>query len=274
MKTTGAENTWCPGCGNFGILTAMNKAVEKLAEKGVLQEELVMVTGIGCHGKIFDYLGLNGFYGLHGRAVPLAEGIKLGNPRLKVIVFSGDGDSWGEGLAHTLFAAKRNIDITHICHNNGVYALTTGQSTPLSKKGFKGKSTPKGNPEEPFNPLRLIAEAGAGFIARGYCMKIDHLADLIVKAVMHKGYSYVDVLQVCKTYNDLYAVYNKSVEAFDDVPDSESALKMMVPDGKVPIGIFREQDKEIFTSALGGKNPVEQHKKRDERLSSIRKILG
>jgi Pyruvate:ferredoxin oxidoreductase and related 2-oxoacid:ferredoxin oxidoreductases, beta subunit len=132
---TYAENTWCPGCGNFGILNAIRNAIPILEEKGIKRENIVITAGIGCHAKIFDYLNLSGFYGLHGRNCSNSEGIKIANPDLKVINFSGDGNGLGEGLAHTIFAAKRNQDMTFILHNNSVYALTTGQFSPLTEKG-------------------------------------------------------------------------------------------------------------------------------------------
>jgi 2-oxoglutarate/2-oxoacid ferredoxin oxidoreductase subunit beta len=153
---TNAENTWCPGCGNFGILTAVKKAILKLEEKGIPKENIAISAGIGCSAKIFDYLNLSGVYSLHGRDIATVQGIKIANPDLKVITFSGDGNAMGEGLSHVLFAAKRNADITVLMHNNGVYALTTGQFTPVTKKGWKGPSTPKGSVEEPFNALTLL----------------------------------------------------------------------------------------------------------------------
>ncbi len=142
---TYAKNTWCPGCGNFSILNAMKAVLAQLDEEGFPIEKVVLVWGIGCHGKIVDYLNVNSFYSIHGRTLPVATAIKLANPDLKVICFSGDGDSLAEGLDHLIFAAKRNIDITLILHDNRVYGLTTGQYTPTSPLGFKGKSTPRGN---------------------------------------------------------------------------------------------------------------------------------
>jgi len=175
---TGAEITWCRNCGNFGIMGALGAAINELTDSIPL-EKFVMVTGIGCHGKIFDYVDINGFYSLHGRAIATASGIKLANEDLKVICFVGDGYGYGEGLEHLIFAAKRNIDITVIVHDNRSYSLTTGQFTPTSALDFKGKSTPKGPPEDPINPISLLMEAGATFVARGYSGYIDHLKDII-----------------------------------------------------------------------------------------------
>ena len=159
--STDAEITWCSGCGNFGIINAFKKAVKKLEEQGIRRNRLMISSGIGCHGKIYDYLKLSGLYSIHGRSMATIQGMKFANPDLKVVAFAGDGDAYGEGIAHMIFAAKRNADITVVVHNNGAYALTTGQFSPTSKKGFKNPSRPEGNIEEPLNPLSLLLEAGA-----------------------------------------------------------------------------------------------------------------
>ena len=149
------KNTWCPGCGNFPILTAFKNAISSLIKEGTKEEEIVLVSGIGCSSKIIDYINLNSFSSLHGRPLVSAEGIKMSNPKLKVIVFAGDGGTYNEGISHLIHAAKRNIDVTLLVHNNRTFALTTSQFTATSPKGFKGKSTPEGSVESPFNPLEL-----------------------------------------------------------------------------------------------------------------------
>jgi 2-oxoglutarate/2-oxoacid ferredoxin oxidoreductase subunit beta len=206
---TSAKNTWCPGCGNFSILSAMRNVLAELDGEGFPIENVVLVAGIGCHAKIVDYMNVNSFYSIHGRALPVATAIKLANPDLKVICFSGDGDSLAEGLDHLIFAAKRNIDITLILHDNRVYGLTTGQYTPTSPLGFKGKSTPAGSRERPLNPPDLMLASGAYFIARGYTHGIEHLQKIFREAILHKGFSFVDVLQVCVSYFNMYESYNK-----------------------------------------------------------------
>ncbi len=213
---TSAKNTWCPGCGNFAILNALKVVLKQLHEEDTGLENVVLVSGIGCHAKIVDYVKVNSFYSLHGRVVPVAEGIKLARPGVKVIGFSGDGDSYGEGLAHLMFAAKRNIDITMIIHNNRVYGLTTGQYTPTSPLGFKGKSTPKGTLESPLNPLEVMLSCKAGFIARAYTHGIELLKSILREAIRHKGFSLVDVLQVCVTFNNMYEYYTKKVYELKD----------------------------------------------------------
>ena len=274
--STTTEVTWCPGCGNFGILTAVKKAVKILEEHGIKKDRLIISSGIGCHGKIFDYLNLSGLYSLHGRSIATIQGIKLANPDLKVIDFAGDGDALGEGISHLLFAAKRNADITVIIHDNGTYALTTGQFSPTSEKGFKSPSSPTGNIEEPFNPLTLIMEVGATFVARGYAGKIDHLADLMVKAVEHEGFSFIDVLQPSVVFNDTFKEYNRRVEILEKIPGSyEEAIKLVKEKGeKLPIGIFYQTTKPIFHRELYGEwNPVKNRLNRDERLERIKHFL-
>jgi 2-oxoglutarate ferredoxin oxidoreductase subunit beta len=273
--TTYCENTWCPGCGNFGIFNSAKAAVRQLEAKGVGRGELFMCAGIGCHGKIFDYLAVSGFYGLHGRTVATAQGIKLANPSLKVVAFCGDGDAYGEGLEHLLFAAKRNSEMALIVHNNGVYGLTVGQFTPVSTKGFKGPSSPRGSVEEPLNPLALMLEAGATFVARGYSGKPAHLTDLIARAILHEGLAYVDVLQPCVSFNDTYKLYNEGVEILPEPAKSrEEALDIVKRGGKIPIGVFWEERKQPFhTALLGDRNLVEARHNRKERLARVRKLL-
>jgi len=250
-RLTDKRNTWCPGCGNFGILNAVQKAIDLLVESSVSEDKLVMTSGIGCHGKIFDYLKLSGFYSLHGRAMSTAQGIKIGNPDLNVIMFGGDGDSLGEGLEHTLFAAKRNEDITLILHNNGVYGLTTGQFSPLSEKGYKGPSSPFGNIEQPFDPLPLILSAGAGFVARSYTTKPEHLALLIKEAVLHKGFSFIEVLQPCVSFNNTYTVYNKLVKELDGSDYTfEDAYRLVSSKDPIYIGRFFKEEKPVFSDTI------------------------
>lgn len=259
MLTTYAKNTWCPGCGNFGILEAFKRAVIDLEKKGAPKENIVFTTGIGCHAKIFDYLNLNSFYSLHGRAVATAEGIKLGNPELKVIAFSGDGDSYNEGISHLIYAAKRNIDITVIIHDNRIFALTTGQFTATSPKGFQGKSTPQGSIEEPFNPLELMLASGATFIARAYSSKIDHLKELIVRGVEHKGFSFIEVLQPCISLFNTYQFYQKHIYELEEknLTSKEEALKKIQEwdykngeNSKVPLGIFYQIQAPVYEKKI------------------------
>ena len=213
---TYAQNTWCPGCGNFAILNAIKSVLTELHSEGLPLENVVLVSGIGCHAKIADYINLNSFYSIHGRVVPPAEAIKLANPKLKLIGFAGDGDAYGEGMEHLIFAAKRNIDITMIIHNNRVYGLTTGQYTPTSPLGFRGRSTPGGTTELPINPLEVMLASGATYLARGTSHGIELLKKIFKEAILHKGFSLVDVLQVCVTYFNMYEYYDKHVYELKD----------------------------------------------------------
>jgi 2-oxoglutarate ferredoxin oxidoreductase subunit beta len=213
---TDAQNTWCPGCGNFSIQHTLKNVLSEMENEGKSLDDVVLVSGIGCHAKIADYLNINTFYSIHGRTIPVATGIKLGNPRLTVICCTGDGDSYAEGLDHLIFAAKRNIDITVIIHNNRVYGLTTGQYTPTSPLGFKGKSTPSGTTEYPVNPIELMLASGATYVARGYSKKMDLLKKLVMEGISHKGFSFIDVLQICATFFPVADYYTPRVYELSD----------------------------------------------------------
>jgi len=197
---TDIQNTWCPGCGNFSIQHTLKNILTDMENEGRSLDDVVLVSGIGCHAKMADYLNINSFYSLHGRTIPVATGIKLSNHDLTVICCCGDGDCYAEGLDHLIFAAKRNIDITVLVHNNRVYGLTTGQYTPTSPLGFRGKSTPSGTAEFPLNPIELMLASGATYVARGYTKKMDQLKTLIRNGIDHRGFAFVDVLQICATF--------------------------------------------------------------------------
>ena len=248
---TAAQITWCPGCGNFSIMSAMRAVLAELSGEGSPLENVVLVSGIGCHAKIVDYMNVNSFYSIHGRTIPVASAIKIANPDLAVICFSGDGDSLAEGLDHLIFAAKRNIDITMVLHDNRVYGLTTGQFTPTSPQGFAGKSTPAGAVEHPMNPLDLMLAGGATYIARGYTHGIEQLQTLFREAILHRGFSFVDVLQVCVSYNNLYDSYNKWTYTVqeNDASSLQEAQKIIRSwnydrsDAPIPLGKFYEIDR-------------------------------
>ncbi|MFA5147449.1 MAG: thiamine pyrophosphate-dependent enzyme [Candidatus Omnitrophota bacterium] len=253
---TYAKNTWCIGCGNFAILNAVKSVLGALKDEGTPLENIVILSGIGCHAKIADYLNVNSFYSLHGRVLPVAEAIKMARPGMKVICFSGDGDAYGEGLEHLIFAAKRNIDVTLIVHDNRVYGLTTGQYTPTSPIGFKGRSTPAGTRELPINPLEIALASGATFIARGTSHGMELLKNIFKEAVMHKGFSLVDVLQVCVTYYNMYDYYDKHVYELKDhdASDFKRAMEKIREwdyNGEAPIalGAFYRRDAATFEDA-------------------------
>ena len=261
---TGRKNTWCPGCGNFGILKALKDALVRL---NIKQENVVMVAGIGCSGTITNYVKVNTFHTLHGRVLPVATGIKLSNPELIVIGNAGDGDAYAIGVAHLVHAARRNLDITYIVHNNMVYGLTTGQTSPTSPIGTVSKTTPHGSVEPPINPIALAISSGATFVARGFSGKPNHLSKLIEEAIKHKGFALIDVLQPCVTWDRVhtYAWYNERVydlqEAGHNFEDKAMAIVKAYEWGeRIPIGIFyktREQTLEERLPQLK-KNPVKE----------------
>ncbi|MFW9866886.1 MAG: thiamine pyrophosphate-dependent enzyme [Candidatus Thorarchaeota archaeon] len=271
---TYAENTWCPGCGNFGILNAVRNAIPILEEKGIKRERIIITAGIGCHAKIFDYLNISGIYGLHGRNSANSEGIKIANPDLKIINFSGDGNGFGEGLAHTMFAAKRNQDMTYILHNNSVFALTTGQRSPLAEKGWKGPSTPRGSFEEPFNAISLMIEAGATFVARGYSGDLKHLTNLVVDATVHEGFSFIEVLQPAMPYHK-WEEFKDKIEYIGKEPKTiEDALNAARNLPRFTIGIFYQTHRQVYHKGLyGDHNPINDKLSRNERIDKICKIL-
>jgi len=267
---TPAQNTWCPGCGNFTIQFALRNAIQDLVADGVPLENIVLVSGIGCHAKMADYLAINSFYSIHGRTIPVATGIKLANPDLSVICCAGDGDAYAEGLDHLIFAAKRNSDITVIIHNNRVYGLTTGQYTPTSPLGYKGRSTPEGTPEEPFNPLSLMLASGAGFVARSTTRKMPHLAGTLARALRHKGFAFIDVLQICATYFNMSELYDRQGYELSghDPADFTSACRKAEEwdynsDGPIAFGVFYQKERTSFeerfrTTTIPAGNRLEQ----------------
>nr|MDO8135934.1 thiamine pyrophosphate-dependent enzyme [Candidatus Njordarchaeum guaymaensis] len=251
---TPKKSTWCPGCGNFGILTAVKSA---LVESGLNREQAVLVSGIGCHGKMIDYVNINGFHSIHGRVLPVATGITLANSDLKVIGFSGDGDCYDEGWDHFAHAIRRNINMTLIVHDNMVFGLTTGQTTATSQPGFKSKSTPFGAIVPPLNPIAHALVSNATFVARGFVGDVRHLQNLILQAIKHRGFSYIDVLQVCVTFNyiNTYDWYRQRVykleEAGHDFADRQKALEKSFEWGdRIPIGIFYKEDRPTYYDNL------------------------
>ncbi|MGA2768781.1 MAG: 2-oxoacid:ferredoxin oxidoreductase subunit beta [Candidatus Bathyarchaeia archaeon] len=191
---------WCPGCGDFGIMTALQMA---FAELGLEPHQVVMVSGIGCSGKEPHNVKAYGVHTLHGRTLPFATGIKVANPELVVLAIGGDGDGLGIGAGHFVNTGRRNLDITYIIHNNGVYGLTKGQASPTLKLGLKTKAIPKPNINEAVNPLALALVVGYTFVARSYAYDVKHLKEIIKQAIQHKGLAFIDALQPCPTYNDI-----------------------------------------------------------------------
>ncbi|MCD4759456.1 2-oxoacid:ferredoxin oxidoreductase subunit beta [archaeon] len=240
------EITWCPGCSNFMILNSVKKAIKKSKIKN-----FTMVTGIGCHAKIFDYLNISGIYGLHGRVLPTMLGIKIGNPKLNVIGFAGDGDTYSEGLSHFISAGRYNSNMTLLVHDNQSFSLTTGQVTPTSQQGFKAKSEPLGNFNTPLNPLKLALSSGITFIARCDSKDIDHTAKIIEQAIKHKGFAFVEIIQTCLIFNKemnnlskyTYKVNNSNMKKAIILADKWNYNSKK---GKIPIGIIYKEKRKTL----------------------------
>lgn len=238
---------WCPGCGDFGVLKALKVGAGKL---GIKAKDLVVISGIGCSSNLPGFIHTYGVHSLHGRAVAVAEGIKLANHDLNVVITGGDGDGYGIGIGHFIHAMRRNIDITYIVMNNQIYGLTTGQASPTTMKGMQTKSTPRGNVEMPINPIALALVSGATYIARGFSGVPDHMANLIAGGIAHRGFSLIDVFSPCVTYNKLNTypwfkerVYKLEDEAGYDVADADAAVQKSFEWGdRIPIGLFYKGD--------------------------------
>lgn len=250
----GLKPAWCPGCGNFGILRALNKALVGL---GIEPHQVLLVSGIGQAGKLPHYTRGNVFNSLHGRPVSPAIGAKIANPELVVIAISGDGDGYGEGGNHFIHAARRNHDITYLVHNNQVYGLTKGQASPTSDIGFVTKTTPYGA-SNPINPVALAIVIGASFVGRGFAGDVDHLSDLISKGITHRGFALVDILQPCVSFNhkntfDWYRerVYKLEAEGSYDPGDKKAALEKAFEWGeRIPIGVIYRQEMPVYEDQL------------------------
>jgi 2-oxoglutarate ferredoxin oxidoreductase subunit beta len=249
----GLTPTWCPGCGNFGILTAIKKS---LVEMELEPRDILLVSDIGQAGKLPHYMQGNVFNSLHGRAIPPALGAKIANPDLKVIVFSGDGGAYGEGGNHFIHTVRRNHDVTYIVHNNQVYALTKGQTSPTSETGFVTKTTPDGAPP-PVNPLLLALAVGAGFVARGFAADTEHLAGLIKGGIKYHGFALIDVLQPCVSFNhkNTFAWYRERVyklnESNHNPSDRNAAFTRAQEWGdKIPIGIIYREEKPAYEDGI------------------------
>ncbi|MFO7772411.1 MAG: 2-oxoacid:ferredoxin oxidoreductase subunit beta [Dehalococcoidia bacterium] len=249
----GLKPAWCPGCGNFGILKALNKA---LVEMEIEPHQVLLVSGIGQAGKLPHYTRGNVFNSLHGRSVPPAIGARIANSELVVIAVSGDGDAYGEGGNHFLHAARRNHDITYLVHNNQVYGLTKGQASPTSDVGFVTKTTPYGA-VSPVNPIALAVIGGASFVSRGFAGDVDHLSNLIKKGITHRGFALIDILQPCVSFNhkNTFQWYKERVCKLEDEShdpgDKKAALQKALQWGeRIPIGIIYEENLPVYEDQL------------------------
>lgn len=277
---TEARPNWCPGCGNFGIQASIKKALLAL---DLQPHQVVMASGIGCSSKIAHWINIYAIHGLHGRPLPLAAGIKLANHKMVVIAEGGDGDGYSEGMGHFIHAARRNVDLTYIVHNNGVFALTTGQASATGRQGRVTTSTPYGASEPPFHPTALAIAAGATFVARGFGGDINQLAALIVEATKHHGFALVDVMQVCVTYNPerSYKWYQQRIYTLEDEghdpTDRHTALALALDDGadRLATGIFYRSERPAFEDELSQleKAPLVEHDIGNIDISNSMKAL-
>jgi len=261
-----ARPNWCPGCGNFGIQSALKRA---LLELNLEPHQVVMSSGIGCSSKIAHWINIYGLHGLHGRTLPIAAGIKLANNNLVVIAEGGDGDGYSEGMNHFIQAARRNVDLTYIVHNNGVFSLTTGQTSTTGRQGFVSSTTPFGSFEPPFSPAALAITAGATFVARTFSGDINRLSELIVAAIKHRGFSFIDILQVCVSYNPEKSykwykdrVYNLEDKAHNPTDrDKALALALDNKEDRLATGIFYQDERPPYEDSLPQikKAPLVEH---------------
>ena len=259
---TDVHNDWCPGCGDFGIVNAIQMA---LAEMGVERDKTAIFSGIGCSGKTSHYINTYGVHTLHGRALSFAQGAKIANPEMTIVAVGGDGDGLGIGAGHFVAAGRRNVNMTYIIFDNGVYGLTKGQASPTLKLGEQTKSLPSPNTNYNVNPIGLAVASGFTFVARGYSYDVRHLKDLIIQAVNHKGLSFLDVLQPCQTYNDLNTRdWYAGTDLMDEAQKRHSRIYKLEEHGYDPEVHYNEEAEvnERLTQALikslewGNKIPI------------------
>ncbi|OGM04198.1 MAG: hypothetical protein A2008_10370 [Candidatus Wallbacteria bacterium GWC2_49_35] len=260
-ELTYGKSTWCPGCGHYAVLNAIQRAVIEL---GLKKEETVCVSGIGCSSKLPEYLDVYGFHTMHGRSLPHAQGVKLANPELTVINVGGDGDGFAIGCGHFVHAARRNVDITYILMNNQIYSLTKGQTSPTSDRGFITKTSPEGAEEAPVNTLLMALTAGATFVGCGFSSEVTGLGSLIASAVKHKGFSFINVMSPCVTFNKLntYDSYKKQSYKFEETtgydPQSyekaiEAALGYFE---RKPLGLLFKTETSVFKEVHMSEHPI------------------
>ena len=261
--STTTKPTWCPGCWNFQILAGVKNYLAKQIKTEEDRKNYAIVSGIGCHAKIFDYLNLNGISSLHGRVLPTALGVKVGNPSLNLIGFSGDGDCYAEGMEHLIHMARYNVNMKYFVHNNQAFSLTVGQPSPVTEIGFKDKTTPAGVKHPPINPIKLMLSAGATFVARVYA-DVKQVEDVLNEAFKHKGFAFIEIIQPCIIFHPdteyKKYTYNLQEKEHDKKNYSEALKKAEEFDynapnekTKIPLGIFYQTERTTFEENI---NPV------------------
>ncbi|RHW39514.1 2-oxoacid:ferredoxin oxidoreductase subunit beta [Lysinibacillus yapensis] len=248
---------WCPGCGDFSVQAAIQRAA---ANVGIEPHELAVVAGIGCSGRIAGYINSYGFHGIHGRALPIAQGVKMANRNLNVIASGGDGDGFAIGMAHTVHAIRRNIDITYVVMDNQIYGLTKGQTSPRSAQGFVTKSTPGGAIEPSLKPLEVALSSGATFVAQGFSTDIKELTALIEAGIQHKGFSFINVFSPCVTYNKIntYEWFKEHLTKLSDIEGYDSSNRelamhtVMDKEGLVTGIIYQDTETKSYQEKVPG----------------------
>ena len=250
-----AQPTWCPGCGDFGTMNGMMKA---LASTGNHPDDTFVVAGIGCSGKIGTYMHSYALHGVHGRALPVGTDVKLANPDLEVMVAGGDGDGYSIGAGHFVHAVRRNVDMSYIVMDNRIYGLTKGQASPTSREDFETATTPEGPKQPPVNPLALSLAAGGTFIAQTFSSDAQRHAEIVQEAIEHDGFGFVNVFSPCVTFNDVdtYDYFRDSLvdvgETDHDPTDRENAKEVIFDDEKEYQGVlYREDDATSYTEQHG-----------------------
>jgi len=246
---------WCPGCGHYGTLSAIYQGLSVL---NMNPSEVVVVSGIGCSGRLPGYLKTYGFHGVHGRALPLATGVKIANPKLTVLITGGDGDGYSIGAGHIPHAARKNVDLTYIVMNNGVYSLTKGQHSPTSSPKLLSKQTRLVPLEDTLNPITFAIGSDVSFIARAYSNARNELTDLIIQAIQHEGFALIDVLSPCPTFNSVQTndFYRSNIVPIDpnhDVSDKFQAFALANEAEKIHVGIFYKVRKPTLQERLEGR---------------------
>ncbi|WP_415579189.1 2-oxoacid:ferredoxin oxidoreductase subunit beta [Hydrogenibacillus schlegelii] len=247
----GDQPTWCPGCGHFSVMAGLQRALVNL---GLHPHEVIIVSGIGCSSKLPEYTRAYGFHTIHGRALPVAQGAKLAAPEMHVIVTGGDGDGYGIGAGHFVHAVRRNMDITYLVMDNSIYGLTKGQTSPTSPHNFVSKTTVKGNKEYPMDGLSIALANGATFVAQAFSGDVKRMTEIIEAAIKHKGFSLVNVLSPCVTYNKVntYDFYREHlVDVPEPLPTREEAIRVVKEHGGHVHGILYVEKRPDFQTLLG-----------------------
>lgn len=248
--------TWCPGCGDFAVLSALQKAC---ANHNLAPEDVALITGIGCSGKLVQHFGSYGFHTLHGRSLPCAQGVKLGNQDLTVIAAGGDGDGYGIGMGHLVHSIRRNIDLTYIVMDNHIYGLTTGQMSPTSKKGFKTKTSPQGATEEPVRAVETAIVNGISFVAQAFSGDVKHMTKIFQEAIAHKGFALVNAFSPCVTFNKVntYEWFKEGLINLDDEEgydpaDRQAALNILNEKEGMVYGVIYKNPRPVYNEEMLG----------------------